>query len=167
MVALVTLALVLAPSAASAQPGQQRSSVVVVKSSAPTPAPAPAPAPPPAAAPALMPRAAPPTPAPPVVPPAATAAPTAGPRILPWVTLAGSVAAGIAGGVFMGKAISAANQELTVEVKANGTGTQTVTLPPEFQDQQTRILTNGVVGTVLLSTATAGAIASLISLLSN
>ena len=161
---IAALALALTPALAAAQPAQPRSSVVVVKKAPPAPEPPP-PAPP------VVPRLTPPTPAPPppalVPPPAVSSAPSGGAKVLPWITLGGSVAAGVAGAVFMGKAISAVGQEVKVEIKDTGNGTSTVTLPPEYQDQQRRILTNGVVGTVLLSTATAGAIASLISLLSD
>jgi hypothetical protein len=168
--ALLTSTLLgVAPITAAAAPPQPSSTVVVVKRPTPAPRPAPQPAPPQVAAPrAAPPLPAAPAPAPALVPPAGVStAPSRGPRVLPWVTLAGSVAAGVAGGVFMGKAISAASEEITVEIKDSGNGTSTVSLPPEYQDQQQRILTNGVVGTVLLSAATAGAIASLISLLSD
>lgn len=90
-------------------------------------------------------------------------APAKAASVLPWVTLTASAVAGIAGTVFMGRALTALDEEVEVTVKNQGSGT-TLSLPAEFRDQQKRILTNGILGTVLLSSAVAGSIASLISL---
>lgn len=110
----------------------------------------------PAAAPGL-PRAAPPQPdltAPAVV--------DSSPKVLPWITLAGSVAAGVAGAVFMSRAISALNEDIQVDLKTTNTGV--VEIPQQIEDQQRRVLTNGVAGTALLTAALTGTIASLIAL---
>jgi len=92
------------------------------------------------------------------------AAPAAAPKVLPWVTLAGSVAAGIAGTVFMTRSLAALDEEVPLDLK---TTNNALTLPEAYKDQQRRVLTNGIVGTVLLSASVAGSVASLISLASD
>ncbi len=90
-------------------------------------------------------------------------APAPAASVLPWVTLTASAVAGVAGTIFMKRSLTALNEDIEVTVKNQGTST-TLSLPQEFRDQQARVLTNGILGTVLLSSAVAGSIASLIGL---
>lgn len=92
------------------------------------------------------------------------AAPAAAPKVLPWVTLAGSVAAGVAGTVFMTRSLAALDEDVALDLKSTNNA---LTLPDAYKDQQRRVLTNGIIGTVLLSASVAGSVASLISLASD
>ena len=88
-----------------------------------------------------------------------------GPGPLPWVTLTGSLLVGAAGAVFAVRTMNAIDEGMQIEVTGAMSG-GTVRLPAEFQDQQRAIIGNGLAATVLISTAAAGAVTSLILLLS-
>lgn len=82
-------------------------------------------------------------------------------KILPWVTLGGSVVAGAFGvsyAVKTGKAIDGL-QEFDTVVRGNK-----VVVPESYRDQQTAIVRDGLVATVLLSAAVSGVVTSLILL---
>jgi len=111
------------------------------------------------AAPALRP-APPPEPKPAVVPAVVTQEKERT-KILPWVTLGGSVVAGAFGvsyAVKTGKAIDGL-QEFDTVVRGNK-----VVVPETYRDQQTAIVRDGLVATVLLSAAVSGVVTSLILL---
>ncbi len=166
LAAALTLLLGQVPWAAQAETAP--TSTIIVRT-----APQARPAPPPArvasvtmmpAAPGSRPLNLAPTPRSPAQVALTAAAPAAAPKVLPWVTLAGSVAAGIAGTVFMTRSLAALDEEVPLDLK---TTNNALTLPEAYKDQQRRVLTNGILGTVLLSASVAGSVASLISLASD
>lgn len=162
---LLALFVAQAPALALAQDAAPSSTIVIKSAARPA-------VPPVQLAPKALPQLSPTTPGsrplstpPPAPAPALTgAAPAPAPAVLPWVTLAASAAAGIAGGVFMSRSLAALDEEVQLSAKSQA---NTLTLPPEYRDQQRRVLTQGIIGTVLISTAVAGSIASLIALAAN
>jgi hypothetical protein len=88
-------------------------------------------------------------------------------KVLPMIVLGGSVVAAIVGAVFVSKTMDAIEREpATTTVNQAG---KNIRVPDEdaIREQQTEVLTNGIVATVSLSGAIAGAVSSAVLLVSD
>jgi hypothetical protein len=87
-----------------------------------------------------------------------------GSAVAPVIGLGLSIAAGVAGAIFLVEAGRNLNSDnFTLEVQDSGDEI-TVVLTDEFKDAQNAVIANGIAGSVLVSTATAGLLASIIAL---
>lgn len=87
-----------------------------------------------------------------------------GPPVMPWIGVGVSVAAGIAGAVFLAEAarnLDAGNYTLVVEGEGDDLE---VDLSDDFIDAQNAVIGNGIAGAILVSSASAGLLASILAL---
>lgn len=87
-----------------------------------------------------------------------------GPPVMPLIGIGLSVAAGIAGAIFLAEAGRNLDPDnFTLEVEGSGDDIE-VDLTDQFIDAQNAVIGNGIAGAILVSSASAGLLASILAL---
>lgn len=96
--------------------------------------------------------------------PAEVAAQKEGPPVMPLVGIGLSVVAGIVGTIFLVEAGNNLDPDnFTIETSGEGEDLE-VELSDRFVDAQNAVISNGIAGSILVSSATAGLLASILTL---